>query len=59
LHEKCRNSHFFVSSDGFTLYAADLVHNSTVSPQIVYLCSSRQAKQLVFCVVEFVFNMAK
>jgi len=40
---------FCLAFDGFILSAADLVHNSTVSSQIVYLRCSRQARQLVLC----------
>jgi len=36
---KKRRTHLCLAFDGFTLrYAADLVMNSTVSSQIVYLC---------------------
>jgi len=44
--------------DGFTLrYADDLVLNSTVSSQIIYLCHNRQQDN--WCSVEFIFKVAK
>jgi len=51
-------THTFLAFDGFTLgHAADLILNSTVSSQIVYLYLNPLARQLVLCGIHF--KMAK